>query len=408
MDAKKVSKLQITDKERNVGGGQGKWRPVWVVLFLVGTAAAAYGLYERGLLTPAESVHVTSVGWVYPSQVITQFNASGYVVAQRRASVASKATGRLQYLAVKEGSRVKEGEVLARLESDDLEAEKAQVEAQLAAMRADLVRADTELRAAERNLRRFQNLWERRVTSQSDFENSEDQFKRAKAQVESAKGNIRALEAALRRSSIAIEYTLIRAPFDGVVLTKNADMGEIVAPFASAINAKAAVVTMADMSSLMVEADVAESFLSKVREDQPCEIQLDALPDVRFTGSVNTIVPTADRTRGTVLVKVNFDLLDPRILPEMSARVAFLSRPLSHEETRPFLAVHRSALAQRNGAHGIFKIEDDRARWIGVDRQAFVGDYLPLGDPWQPGEKIVLNPSLELRSGGKVKAAETQ
>jgi RND family efflux transporter MFP subunit len=406
MDKEKISKLQIERKESSVSAGRGKRKLLWALLFVVACGGALYALYERGLLTPAQTVQITSVGLIYPSQTITQFNASGYVVAQRRASVASKATGRLEHLAVKEGSRVKTGDVLARLESDDLVAEKNQVAAQLAAARAELVRVETGLGTAERNVKRLQNLFERRAAAQSDFENAEDRVKTARAQIASAKANINALEASLRRSSISIEYTLIRAPFDGVVLTKNADIGEIVAPFASAVNAKAAVVTMADLSSLMVEADVAESFLSRVREGQACEIQLDALPDSRFTGEVAVIVPTADRTRGTVLVKVRFDQLDPRILPEMSARVAFLSRPLTGEESRPFLAVHRDAVTRRNGAQGLFRIEGERVAWSSMDKADFIGDYVLLDTSWKPGDKIVLKPSPELDPGDKVTAAE--
>ncbi len=132
-----------------------------------------------------------------------------------------------------------------------------------------------------------------------------------------------AAQAALKAAEVNLEYTLIRAPFDAVVLTKNADVGDIVTPIGAAAKAKAAVVTIADMDSLQVEADVSESNLEKVKEGQPCEIQLDALPGERFDGDVHMIVPTADRTKATVMVKVRFARLDPRILPEMSARVAF-------------------------------------------------------------------------------------
>ncbi len=131
---------------------------------------------------------------------------------------------------------------------------------------------------------------------------------------------------------MAVEYTLIRAPFDAVVLTKNADVGDIVTPFGAAANAKAAVVTIADMGSLQVEVDVSESNIEKVKKGQPCEIQLDALPEARFRGAVHMIVPTADRSKATVLVKVRFLDKDPRILPEMSAKVAFLERPVAAEK----------------------------------------------------------------------------
>ncbi len=191
-----------------------------------------------------------------------------------------------------------------------------------------------------------------------------------------------------------------------MVLTKNADVGEVVAPFGSSINAKAAVVTMADLSSLMVQADVSESFLPRVRLDQACEIQLDALPDSRFPGTVNTIVPTADRAKGTVMVKVAFDHLDPRILPEMSARVAFLARPLSAQELLPFLGAHREVLTERNGKQGLFQMVNDRAQWIAAPAVELKGDYVVLAGLLKGGEQVVLKPPPQLTSGDRVKIAE--
>jgi RND family efflux transporter MFP subunit len=406
MDAEKVSRLRIVQKEQIGVRSRRRWKYLLGALLLIAIAALSFILYEHGALSPVSSIQITSVAWVYPSQTITVINASGYIVPQRKASVASKGTGRLEYLGVMEGSKVKEGDVLARLDSDDLRAEQAQVEAQLAAARADLFRAETELRTAERNLKRYANLWEQQVVSESAFESAQDQFSRSRAFVDSGKANIKAIEANLKRLSVLIGYTVIRAPFDGVVLTKDADVGEVVAPFGSATSAKAAVVTMADLSSLMVQTDVAESFLSKVYEGQPCEVQLDALPDVRFPGKVATIVPTADRTRGTVMVKVRFDRIDPRILPEMSARVAFLSRPLEEHESKPFLAVHRDALTQREGVQGIFKTADELAQWVPLPSASLNGDYVPLTPPLQAGDQIVMKPAPSLENGSKIKVAE--
>ncbi|MGA2224014.1 MAG: efflux RND transporter periplasmic adaptor subunit, partial [Syntrophobacteraceae bacterium] len=318
MDAQKISGLKIADSEQFSVTGR-RSRTVWIIVIAAAAAVLLY-LFRAGLLTSATNVRTAAADWVYPSQVITQFNASGYVVAQRKASVASKGTGRIVYLAVQEGSSVKEGDVLAMLDSDDLKAEKAQFEAQLVVARFDLTRAETELLTAEANFKRLKELLGQKAASQAGLEDAQDRYLKAKAAIDSAKASIKAAEASIRKESVLIEYTVIRAPFDGVVLTKDADVGEVVAPFGSATNAKAAVVSMADLSSLMVQADVGESFLSKVQIDQPCEIQLDAIPNTRFAGRVHMIVPTADRMRGTVMVKVRFEVLDPRILPEMSAK----------------------------------------------------------------------------------------
>ncbi|MFZ2445406.1 MAG: efflux RND transporter periplasmic adaptor subunit [Syntrophobacteraceae bacterium] len=403
MNEEKISKLKIADSGRFSIASR-KRRIVWVLVVAVVLVVCAL-LFGKGLLNPATSVRASSAGLVYPSQVITDFNASGYVVAQRKAAVASKGTGRIVYLGVQEGSRVKEGEVIARLDNDDLKAEKAQIDAQLGVARSDLARAEIEVATSERNFKRYTDLWAKKAVAQLDYENAQDRFLKAKAAVESARAAIKALEASSRRAAVLIEYTIIRAPFDGVVLTKDADVGEVVAPFGSATNAKAAVVTMADLSSLMVQADVAESFLNKVRPEQPCEIQLDAVPNTRFAGRVHMIVPTADRTRGTVMVKVRLDVLDPRVLPEMSAKAAFLSRKLSENENQPVLAVHKDALAS-GGGRGIFRVVEGKAEWIPVNEPRFMGDYLVLGPPVQSGDRIILKPPAGLKSGERVEIAE--
>jgi RND family efflux transporter MFP subunit len=405
MDAEKLARLKIAGNQEFLVARR-KRRFTWIVILAVIAVATFALLLRTGVLTPAATVRVASAGWVYPSQVVTEFNASGYVVAQRKAAVASKGTGRIAFLGVQEGSRLKEGDIIARIDNDDLKAEKAQIEAQLGSARFELNRAEIEQVTAERNFKRYAELWSRKAVSQVDYENTQDRILKAKAAVDAAKGNIKALEASIRHSAVLIEYTIIRAPFDGVVLTKDADVGEVVAPFGSATNAKAAVVTMADLSSLMVQADVAESFLNRVRSGQPCEIQLDAIPNTRFPGKVNMIVPTADRTRGTVMVKVSFDKLDERVLPEMSAKVAFLSRVLTDQENQPVLGVHRDAVVSNGSASGLFRLDRDRVEWVPIADPKFLGEYLILGPPIQNGDKIVLKPPTGLKTGDKAEIAE--
>jgi len=404
MDTEKIAKLKISETEQFTVTSR-KRKLAWIIIPAVIIITGVL-LFQQGVLTPATTVKTAAAGLIYPSQVITEFNASGYVVAQRKAAVASKGTGRIVYLGVQEGSRLKEGDVIARLDNDDLKAEKAQIEAQIVAGKADLVRAEAELSTSERNYRRYTDLWSKKAVAELDFENSRDRYMKARASVDSAKASINALTASLRRSTVLIEYTIIRAPFDGVVLTKDADVGEVVAPFGSATNAKAAVVTMADLSSLMVQADVAESFLNRVRVDQPCEIQLDAIPDTRFPGKVHMIVPTADRTRGTVMVKVKFDNLEPRILPEMSAKAAFLKRPLEESEKQPFLGVHRDALISSSEKAGIFRVVEGKAELVTIGNPQFMGDYLILDKPVRNGDRIILKPPASLKSGDKVEIAE--
>jgi RND family efflux transporter MFP subunit len=373
-----------------------------LLLFLAGLAGL---LYFSGWITPAKEVAVTTVSQVYPSQAVTIFNASGYVVAQRKAAVASKGTGRLEYLAVEEGNRVKKGQVLARIENADLQAAQNQAQANLSVARAHLTQIQAELNDARIRFERFQKLIQQKAISQADYDTAQARFQQLQAGEAAAVSQIKAAEAALQSSQVALEYTLIRAPFDGVILTKNADVGEVVAPFGSSANAKAAVVTMADMDSLIVEADVSESNIEKVKPGQPCEIILDGLPGVRFPGKVHMIVPTADRSKATILTKVKFLDRDDRILPEMSAKVAFLSRPVDANQ-QPALAVPASALAVRNGRSVVFRLEGQKVQETAVKVGRPLSELMEITEGLKAGEKIVLKPNRTLRQGMKVKAAE--
>src|SRR6185295_16155601 len=209
---------------------------------------------------------------------------------------------------------------------------------------------------------------------------------RAVAAVASANASIGVAEANARNAKVAVDYTLIRAPFDGVILSKSANVGDLVTPFSSAAESKGAVVTMADMSTLEVEADVSEASLAKVKVGQPCEITLDALPDVRFRGHISRMVPTVDRAKATVMTKVRFDQIDPRVLPEMSAKVSFLSREVGPEDERPLLAVKPDALALRDGRSVLFVIRNGKAIEVAVTPGKVVGDLKAISGEVKSGE----------------------
>jgi RND family efflux transporter MFP subunit len=242
--------------------------------------------------------------------------------------------------------------------------------------------------------------------SHVEYDNSEIRLNRAKASIDSAEAAIKASAAALKAASVNEEYALIKAPFDAVVLTKNADIGDIVTPLGAAANAKAAVVTIADMSSLEVEADVSESNLSLIQLHQPCLIQLDALPESRFNGIVKTIVPTADRTKASIMVKVGFADKDARILPEMSAKVAFLSRPVKQEEMKSRTALTRSALVSRHGKNVAFVVAGDKAVETAVQIGEEFGNMIEILSGLKAGDTVVVKPLDTLKTGSKIKIAE--
>ncbi len=374
----------------------------WAALALVAVlAVAAWAFFTRGV-----SVHVTTVNEVYPSQILAKLSASGYVVAQRKADVAAKVTGRLVSLEVGEGSAVKEGQVLATLENDDAQALVEQARANVAVARERVAEAEASLRDAQLTYGRMERLVKTGAVSRSEFDSASTRLRAAQAGHEGAKAAVKAGDAALRSALASLSYTRIRAPFDAVVLTKNADVGDIITPLGSAANAKAAVVSIADLSSLQVEADVSESNIGMVSVNQPCTISLDALPGVRFDGAVDTVVPTVDRSKATVLVKVRFEKRDPRILPEMSAKVGFLSRPLTPREKMPRVMV--ASPAGRRGRNGdvLFLVRGGRAKEAGVRTGEEFGGMVEVLGGAKPGDTVVADPPEHLRNGSKVTVLE--
>jgi len=363
-------------------------------------------LYFNGIISPAIPVEVVTVSQIYPSQTLSQLNASGYVVAQRKAAVASKATGRLVALMVEEGSRVKEGQIIARLENEDAIASRDQAEANLKLARANLEGAKAELEEVTLAFNRNKELFAREIIARAQYDTSQARYLRAQASVAAGEATVNAGSAAVQGANVALEYTFIRAPFDAVVLTKNADIGDIVTPLGAAANAKAAVVTIADLGSLEVEADVSETNLGLVKVGQPCEILLDALPDSRFRGIVHTIMPTADRTKATIMVKVRFLAKDPRILPEMRAKVAFLPRPLKEEEQKPRIALSRSALISHSGNYTVFVIQGDRVVETPVKTGEELGDLIEILEGVKAGERVVMKPTGRLKNGSRIKIPE--
>jgi RND family efflux transporter MFP subunit len=399
-----LSKLKIEESIRTFRPRKRRRQTYLAALILLVLLTAL--LYFGGILSPAIRVDVATVSQIYPSQIVSQLTASGYVVAQRKAAVASKTTGRLVALAVEEGSRVTEGQVIARLENEDVVAAQNQAEANVNAAQANLAETRAQMEDAFRTYNRYKQLAAGGYIAKAQYDTAESQYLRAKAAVQAAEAAIRASEAVLRGAKVAVEYTLIRAPFNAVVLTKNADIGDIITPLGAAANAKAAVVTIADLSSLQVEADVAETNLGLVGMKQPCEIQLDALPESRFRGTVHAIVPTVDRSKATILVKVAFVDRDPRILPEMRAKVAFLSRPLSNDEQKPRTAVSPSAIVKHSPGTYAFVIRDGHAVWKEVSVGQPLGEWVEVVAGLQAGDKVVISPPDRLKDGSKIKIRE--
>ena len=364
-------------------------------------------LFKTGLFSSSHKVEIATVSSVYPYQGKTVLNASGYVVAQRKAAVASKGTGRLVYLAVEEGSQVKKGDIIGRLENEDVLATLSKAKENLMVASSNINQAKAELDDAKTDYERKKKLVSDGTISKSVFDTANARYKTALAALSSGEFTIKAAKAARKEAAVQVENTYIKAPFDGTVLTKNADVGEVVAPFGSSVNAKAAVITMADMDSLLVEADVSETNVNMVRLNQPCVITLDAYPETKYRGRVHMIVPTADRAKASILTKIKFLGFDKRILPEMSARVSFLSEEITDSMVKnPKIAVNSEAVFAVRDLKAVFLVKDNKAIQKTIKTGEQFGDQTEIVEGLSEGDKVVLKPKEGLKSGMKIEILE--
>lgn len=394
-----LSKLSISQSDKSFAPRRRRRWIKWVVIAaIIAVLAALFALRAKNAPLAVEIATVTSA---YPTQAITVLNATGRVSAQRKAAVSTKATGRLEWLGVLEGARVKAGDVIARLESLDVLATRDSAQANARAARANLQQGQAELGDAQSAYDRAVDLHRKKFISDASLDQAKARLDKAKAGIASLNGAIGVADANVRSAGVSVEQTLIRAPFDGVILTKNANVGDIITPFSSAVDSKGAVVTMADMDTLEVEADVAEASIGKVQVGTPCEIQLDAFPDTRLLGEVSRIVPTVDRSKATVLVKVSFVEKDPRVLPEMSAKVAFLSRKPEASERKPVTAVRADAVVEREGKQVVFAYDGKLVTETPVTPARKLGDLLEVSGV-KAGDKVVVKPEGKLKSGAAV------
>lgn len=384
-----LSSLRINRPSQGASGPRKSYAKIIIWLLLLAVLLGAV-FFLKDLFNPGIEVQLATASLSSPSQASAVLTASGYVVARRKAAVASKGTGTLVFLGVDEGDRVKKGQLIARLEDSD-------VAAALQRARENLRVAQADLNDAKQSQERMRTLLKQDLVAQADYDLAEARYQRVIATIDAARF-------AVREAEVAVENTRIVAPFDGTVLKKNADVGEIVAPLAGAVSSRAAVVTIADMSSLEVDADVSEANITKVTANQACEITLDAYPQQRYPGYVTKIVPTADRAKATVLVKIRFRQYDAKVLPEMSAKIAFLPEgaPVSASESKPLLTVPASALADRDGRQVVFQIKDDRAVAVVVTTGQKLAGLVEIKSGLREGDKVIARVDEQLKTGAKV------
>jgi HlyD family secretion protein len=354
----------------------------WLIgsaVLVVAIGVAAYFFAGRSLAP--KKVEVVTAALLTEGQATTVLTATGYIEAERKADLSPKITSRITELNVTEGTRVRKGDIVARLDHTDLDA-------QLAERRAAWVNAKAEL-ARQRSLH--------------------DEGLAPKSTLDAAVATEATTRAAVRYVEALLDYTVIRAPFAGVVTAKRAFVGEAVSPFGSSPSgggSGGAIVTLVEFSSLYVGADVNEANLSKLGPNQPAEITLDAVPDKTYHGSLRQIVPAADRQKATVRVKVAFLDADDRILPDLSARVSFTSQPTQGKTGRTRVVVPASAIHSIDGKTGVFRIVDGRARFQAVTAGPEADGQVEIRQGLAGGERLISTSSGELRDGDRVKESE--
>ena len=375
------------------------------IAFVVGVAVVLLSIntyLNSDPLSRAPRVELTRVQRLFTATAQGALTATGYVVAQRQASVASKGTGRLTSVKVEVGDRVTKGQVLATIDEADVKAKLLQAQARLEVAEAALANSRPELREATLHYRRTKALSDKDLVTLEELDVAEARLRRSRAAVRSSRSAVNLAQAEIQAVQIEVENTMIRAPFDGTVIEKFAEVGEMVAPMAGASNSRGSVAAIADLRTLQVEAEVSESFINSVSLDQPVQITLDAVPGQVYHGSVNQIVPTADRTKAAIPVKIRFDDLDERVFPDMSATVTFLEEPLrsSEEEVPPdTLGVPPDAITTRNGQTMVLLVASNVITEIPVETGSPLNGLIPVQGAVLEGDTVVANPSKDLVEG---------
>lgn len=372
---------------------------LWCLLLAL-VSGGAFIAWKGGWIGPSLAVEVVPVVKI-PAGGSSGLAATGYVVAQRQASIASKAIGRLEFIGVKVGDRVKEGQVIARLEHADMEALLQQAQAKLGVAQAQLGVAKPEREEATLHLERVNMLLAKSFVTQSEHDMASARLRRAAAAVRSAEAAMAAAEAERRNAAVQLENTNVRAPFDGIVVKKLAEVGEVVSPLNVTVRSGGSVVSIVDPISVVVDAEVSESMIHRVKQGQSAEIQMDAVPDHRYQGNVMQVMPVADRAKGTILVRIRFLDLDEHVRPEVSAKVTFGALPGATTIGEEW-SVPATAVLTRDGRSVVLLVREGRVVEVVVQTGAPVGANVPVrGSLAQPDDVIVAPPS-DLREGTTV------
>jgi RND family efflux transporter MFP subunit len=387
----------------------------WLMLLLAicgGAAGAAYWLFQDRLfplpLVKTESARVMTLG-----QVSTQLTATGYLESRLQAAVGAKVPGRIARLPVVEGSKVKAGDVLAELEHADLDAALASRKVAVTLAEALLDEARFNLTQAERNLKREEGIFARKAGSDAARERAETAFNAAQAVLQARQASLEAAKSAVIEGEEAIKNMFIFAPFDGTVITKDAEQGESIMPGGLGVGSgRGSVITLANLSELEVDTDVKEDFLGQLRRGQPAQVVVDAVPNRRYKGRLREIIPMGDRTRGIVKVKVSILDADERLFPDLAATVNFLPDSAATEEganqaLKKGVFAPTAAVQRHEAETFVWVLEDDRVRRTTIQTNGEPHEGLiEVRSGLVGGERLVVSPPSGLTDGDRVTLEE--
>jgi RND family efflux transporter MFP subunit len=385
-------------------GGWVKWVVLLIVLAAAGGGAWYFLTRERPVQVEAASVSERAAG-----TQASVLNASGYVTARRRATVSSKVTGKVIEVNVEEGMDVREGQVLARLDDSTLQAALRLYRAQLEASKRQIPESEVRLAQARVQLQRQERLRKEGLNTPNDIDNAKAEVDSLAARIESLQEDLKVAESQISMQQTAIDDTVIRAPFSGVAISKDAQVGEMISPVSAGGGfTRTGICTIVDMRSLEIEVDVNESYINRVRGGQPVSAVLDAYPDFQIPASVIAVVPTADRQKATVLVRIGFKQLDPRILPDMGVKVTFLreadaaSAASRNAAQQAVTLVPQAAVKTDGGTTFVFLIVNNTVERRAVKVGGTDGDRVEVLAGLKGGDRVVVSPPPELAPGKQI------
>jgi RND family efflux transporter MFP subunit len=373
-----------------------------LILLLAGVGGAAWTWFTREQPIEVETVAVTERAAGTQASVL---NASGYVTARRRATVSSKITGKVVEVNVEEGMAVKAGQVLARLDDAQARAAVALAQAQVEAARRAVRENEVRLEEARIRLGRLSGLVKEGFSTPAEVDAARAEVDSYEARILSAREQVRVAESQVAFERTNLDNTVIRAPFDGVAISKDAQPGEMVSPVSAGGGfTRTGISTIVDMRSLEIEVDVNESYINRVREGQPVTAILDAYPDWQIPAHVITTVPTADRQKATVLVRIAFEELDPRILPDMGVKVTFLreAEEADAPAAQPVTLVPKAAIRTDDGQSYAFVVSNGIVDRRAVTTGGVDGDRLEVVAGLRSGERVIISPPADLVAGASV------